>query len=342
MGKSGEGPVPDDFGELNGTAIKNKDSILNEIDVILGKKKHPAVEYIITRPYGLITLPFGLGSINYNTWGHSALRYTTPDGKDVVANVEAKTKGKSFIQFFDAKEYLYGVDPNSCGSQKATYHRDMIGFRVENVDPKDIEKMHNYILDLIEKDGKMEVQFNIIAGPIFNMLKLWLPWMPEYGNCARWTSAMLLQAGLVTKICVWPTTVFINMFENYEDTNVKELSNMHVVYYEQPPHVKKLAYGVRAKPVWFEHTVAPLQTFRNYFYGDLTSFAHCVVSVPVGTTTAHTYIRAKPTQPSKLRNLFNSKYSICVSVVGSVIFYRRGFGRLKQFINNRRAGVSYL
>jgi hypothetical protein len=29
-------------------------------------------------------------------------------------------------------------------------------------------------------------------------------------------------------------------------------------------------------------------------------------------------------------------------VVGSVIFYRRGFGRLKQFINNRRAGVSFL
>lgn len=316
--------IPIDFGEPYGTPIKNKDTILSEVNATLGKRHNPSVEYIITRPYGVISLPFGLGSLNYNMWGHSALRYTTPDGRDVVANVEAKVFGKKFIQFFDAKEYFYGTNPETSGQQRATYHRDMIGLRVENVDSEDIERMHNYILELIEKDGT-EVKFNLVLGPVINFLRTWLPLpISEYGNCARWTSAILLQAGLTTKICVWPTTVFIDMFENYKRTNIKELSNMRVVYYQQPQHVQRLAYGVKAKPVWFENTVAPFQTFRNFFYGDLSAFANCSVTVPPGSTTAYAYIKADPRQPSELRNALNSKYFIIPSVVGSIILYRKG------------------
>jgi hypothetical protein len=69
-------PVPG-FGEPYGRPIDNKDSILQEINFVLGKGKedNPCIEYIITQPFGLITLPFGLGSINYNWFGHSALRF---------------------------------------------------------------------------------------------------------------------------------------------------------------------------------------------------------------------------------------------------------------------------
>jgi len=58
--------------------IKNKNTILDELNESLGYKSNPSVEYLITKPYGLVKLPFGLGSINYNWFGHSALRYTTP------------------------------------------------------------------------------------------------------------------------------------------------------------------------------------------------------------------------------------------------------------------------
>ena len=42
--------------------IENKSTILNDINKSLGVDSNPAVEYLITMPYGLIKLPFGLGS----------------------------------------------------------------------------------------------------------------------------------------------------------------------------------------------------------------------------------------------------------------------------------------
>lgn len=43
--------------------ISNKDTILEEINKSLKKNKNPSIEYLITKPYGLYKLPFGLGSI---------------------------------------------------------------------------------------------------------------------------------------------------------------------------------------------------------------------------------------------------------------------------------------
>lgn len=97
--------------------IINKDTILNDINKSLNKYKNPSIEYLITNPYGLIKLPFGLGSINYNWFGHSVLRYTTPDGDDIVVNVEAKEQGKNFIQKYSASEYIFGIK----SSQKGIY-----------------------------------------------------------------------------------------------------------------------------------------------------------------------------------------------------------------------------
>ena len=114
---------------MNG--ITNKETILQEINASQGKSANPCIEYIITRPFGYLKLPFELG--NYNTFGHSAVRYTQPDGKDVVCNIEGKEKGKLFIRFYEPSEYFYGTDPERNGSQKGVYQRDFIGIRVENV-----------------------------------------------------------------------------------------------------------------------------------------------------------------------------------------------------------------
>ncbi len=179
--------------------IKNKDTILDELNKSLNKKSNPSVEYLITKPYGLFRLPFGLGSISYNWFGHSALRYTTPEGKDVVVNVEAKEKGKNFIQFYDANEYLFGTT----SAQKGIYQRDIVGLRIENVSQLDIKLMHNYIINLKlnnNNNNNDKVRFNIILGlsepyknfcknfikgPILNLFGNFINNFPEYGNCAR-------------------------------------------------------------------------------------------------------------------------------------------------------------
>jgi len=342
------------FGLMNGQPISNKDTILQEINEKLGKNldSHPSVSYILTRPFGLLTLPFGLGSINYNTFGHSALPYRSPDdGKDIVVNVEAKEHGKRFIQIYDAKEYFYGTDPEKCGAQKGIYQRDMVELRVEDVDPEQIARMHSYIQELIThneeavrtaEEMKLSYQnygqyrFNLFFGPLLNMLRIVFPTFPEYGNCARWTSSMLLKAGLTTNYFVWPSTVFINMFENYSRLNIKSLSNMHVVYYEQPSHVQTLAYGVRARPIWFDKHIAPLQTFRNWFYGDLKHFANVIVKVPERSTTAVVQVveEEKVHKPNEWRNVLNSKYFILPSVIGSILMYRKGWKYTKQAYQN--------
>ena len=203
--------------------------------------------------------------------------------------------------------------------------------------------MHKYIEqiktnnNLTNSDDK--VRFNIVLGPILNFFgKFFFPNFPEYGNCSRWTSAILYRGGLTTGIFVWPNTVFINMFENYSRTEIKKTTNMNVIYYEQPEHVEKLSYGVKDKPIWFEKSVAPFQSIRNYFYGDLKHFAKIIVSIPKNQTTAIIKIipDTQVSKPNELRNILNSKYFIFTSVFASVIIYKKGFGMAKTIYKNIR------
>lgn len=322
---------PDNFGEINGTCISNKDTVLTQIDNILGMSKPPDIEYIITLPFGLLDLPGNLGAINYNSFGHSALRYIRQDGKDVIVNIEGKENGERFIKIYDTKEYLYGTDPRKCGAQRGVYNRNIIGLRVENVPKEYMEQLDKYIKEL-ELNEYSKYKFNIFFGPVLNLVKLINPQAPEYGNCARWSSMMLSKAGLVTNIYVWPKTVFINMFENYSKTNIKTQSNMNVVLYSQPVDlVENLAYGVKNQKVLFD-TIAPLQSIRNWFYKDLKIFANCEVKIKPDTINAIPYINPNPAKPSELRNILNSTPVIFASIIGSICTYRYGYKKIRKFI----------
>lgn len=145
---------------------------------------------------------------------------------------------------------------------------------------------------------------------------------------------MLKSAGLTTGIYVWPKTLFINMFENFDKTNIKSQSNMHVIYYEQPKNISKPFYGVTDRPIWFENSVAPFQSIRNYFYGDLKHFANIIVKVNNQTNYAEPIKNPDDliSKPNKIRNILNSKYFICTSVITSIIVYKKGFNYIKKII----------
>jgi hypothetical protein len=248
--------------------------------------------------------------------------------------------GKNLIQIYDAKEYFYGTHPDTCGEQKGVYNRDFVTLRVEHVDPELMLHVHNQVLKLIEEDRK-ESRFHIFLGPVLNSLRHFFPTLPQYGNCARWTSTMLKEAGLVSGFFVWPKTVFINMFENYSRNNIKTVDNMNIIYYEQPESVKILSYGVRTKPVWFEKTVAPFQLVRNFFYGDLKHFAKIVVRVPRGDTHAYLIHQSgdQVSQPNEWRNLLNSKYYILSSLVVSLVIYKKGWYHTKAQVTHLYQGL---
>lgn len=346
------------FGELYGPPISNIATIIKEIDDALQPTaendlnhtysttngshhidsyadfeseavgKTFSLEYLISYPIGYITLPFNLGSISYNTYGHSLIRYIDINGNDVVANVEAKEEGKAFIQFYSPEQYLFGTDPKTCGAQRGVYNRNFIGVRVYNIPKDQLADMHNHILYLIAKEHQ-EIKFNIILGPILNFIRELLPSrrLPEFGNCSKWTSTMLQKAGVVHKIFVWPRTIFIDLFESAHKRGFKT----DVVFYEQPRHIERLTLGVKSKPLWFEG-VAPFQFIRNWTYGDLKAFATVWVTIPPGSTTAVVTKNPHPVQPSAFRNILNNKYVIMANVSCSMYVTYRGYKFVRRII----------
>lgn len=317
------------FGELYGTPISNSDTILSEIDKEFGRI--PSIEYIIAYPIGMINLPFGFGTLTWNSYGHSVLRYIDPNGNDVIANIEAKENGKEFIQFYKPSEYLYGVDPQTCGAQRGVYNRNFVGIRIYGIKNENIEEMHKHIKTLIANEH-ITVEFNIIIGPILNFFREYFPFLniPEFGNCSKWTSTMLQKANVIEKTFVWPRTIFIDIFEMAKDRGFET----DVVFYEKPDHVENLALGVKnkSKSVWFEG-IAPFQFIRNWFYGDLREFSNIIVRSKLmedNTTKATIILNNNVVQPSKLRNILNNPYVIGINVTCSMYITYKAFKYIRK------------
>ena len=343
-------------------SIENLPTILDEINEKLGVDNNPSIEYLLVRPFsnfsllnsgidykfetgefgyfydtdfsgqGIKPLLFdfhGIGT-NYNTFGHSALRYTTPDGRDVVVNIQGKEvkNGEKIqmVRFYDAKEYLYGIDREKGGAQAGVYNRDIIGIRVEKVDPDKIKLMHNYFLSLMEDEKIGLVKFNIFVGPFLNLFRE-LFQSAEYGNCAKWISGGLYRAGAITSMSIFPKSILINMFENYESTSAKSKDNIHIVYYQKPTHLYP-KYGVNYNYLFEE--VAPFQYFRSYLYFDLKKYSNVIVSIPEQSKTAITTINNNPISQSKTRNIVNnSVFIMSSSAINVWLIYR--FSRFVKY-----------
>ena len=319
--------IPSDFGKKDGTPISNIDTILDDIDTVLGKGKPPSVEYIFVRSTSILPLWNGYG-INFNLYGHAAVRYRSPEGKDIVVNIEGKNENKVMVRFYDAKDYLYGTKTGS--DDQDTYRRNIVGVRVEELDQDDINKMHEYFLELAKTSGEGTTRFNIIFGPILNMIRTVSPiQLPEYGNCSKWISEGLYRAGVVTRVMVWPKAVFINIFENCKKTKAKSEDNVNVVYYEQPKF-----YDSMAKLVAIE-SVAPFQIIRGFFYADLSRFANVVSRIEENTMKARVIEAPFFKKQSDFRNKVNSHPFVIASVVGTSLLLRRGWKKAGKMIWNR-------
>jgi len=339
----------------NTEPISNLSTILDEINDKLEVRKNPSIEYLLVRPFsnfsflnsgvdyisetgefgyfydtdfsgqGIKNLSIdfhGIG-INYNTLGHSAVRYTTPDGRDIVVNIQGKEikNGEKvvMVRFYDAKEYLYGKTREKSGAQAGVYNRDIIGIRVEDVDSEKIRLMHNYFLSLIEDEKIGLVKFNIIFGPFFNLFREIFQ-LAEYGNCAKWISGGLYRAGVSTSISIFPKSILVDMFENYEKTSAKSKDNIHIVYYQKPTHLYPI-YGLNYNYLFEE--VAPFQYLRSYLYFDLEKYANVIVTIPKQSKTALVTINNDPIVQSKTRNIVNNSGFIMTSTLLNVwLIYR--------------------
>lgn len=302
-----------EFGALNGIEVSNKDTIFKELDTFFGRS--PSVEYILVRPLSSINLFYtGIG-LHYNSYGHSAVRYYYK-GKWYIMNIIGKEEknGINMVTFCSPEDYFFSTkynDEAGCSQQRGLYNRSMIGIRLYNVPEDKIEKMHNYFLNLQNRNSKNEAGFMIVP-QLYPLIKFWNKKTPELGNCIYWTSRGLYEAGLVTNYTNWPKSTLINIIENSE-------YEYDVVSYRRIEHAK-LSYGIKASPL---ELVAPFNTFRSLFYLFPENFATAIVQVPSDSIKAE-IIKHEPVQfKSSWRNMFNDKLLVTSSVaVSSYASYR--------------------
>mgnify|MGYP000329952820 CR=1 FL=1 len=130
------------------------------------------------------------------------------------------------------------------------------------------------------------------------------------------------------------------MYENCEKTETKTTNNLHVVYYEMPPH-SKLSYGQKLISI---ESVAPLQPIRGFLYNDLRHYSNVVVRTPLNSLHTNVLENPFPKIQSKFRNMANDNVAIMTSIVISSIIIKKGFNRFgnrvgKMFWNKNKPKI---
>lgn len=144
--------VPANFGGRDGPCITNKDTILEDIDVALGRDSPPDLEVILTEHVAhvssLLTRFLHRAVLRF---GHVAVRYTTSDGKQRVFNImgDFDDPDAAMVNFVSPKEYIFGTSGfDTYAQQGGVYNRPFVGVRVERVAAGATDAMHAYFVAL--------------------------------------------------------------------------------------------------------------------------------------------------------------------------------------------------
>lgn len=307
-----ESKVPDDFGKPHGTPIPNGQEVLDMLDKKAGKC---SVSYLFARPVRYFSLPLLNIGFSFNGFGHSAVRFRFEDGKDITMNIEGKDDNKNMVNFYETKDYLFGLKCTDNGSQGGVYNRNITEFRL-NTEPEKVAKAFQFCKDLQKSYESKETKFHIALGPVYNFARKWFPNISETGNCARWTSKALKEAGIIDSVSVFPKSIGINIFEHYNPT---------IVTYERVPH----SYHTYGKNGHCFEFVAPLQPLRQWAYGNFTHASKFRVFVPENDISAKIEELEPVMHPSKFRDVVNSKPAIGMSVIGCSYLIYKSYKRLK-------------
>lgn len=319
--------IPKDFGAVNGTPITNKNGILEDVDKALQVEKPPAVEYILVMPVTHVNFPYtGRGS-GANPFGHSAVRYTLPDGTQKVFNISGVNKNH-MVEFHDPKEYFFGTQKTS--QQQGVYNREMVSIRFEDVPPEKILEMDSYFQELkVRHEVQKCVAFHV--SPLTSRLHNFLFPGNEWGNCGYWSSQGLVKAGLLDKSYGLPSAIWLELYKNSLKKPVNQ--NTHIVSYQRPAHAQ-LTYGNTGKPfsLMSAYNMAGNWLFRNPHHR-----AEVVVQVPHESITAVAVLRkSEEVKPSTFteKMVLEHPYlaTACSLVVAGAILKRGGLATLKPWI----------
>lgn len=290
------------FGTRDGTAIRNKDSILADV-----WQKLPSKPSFI---YGLAEL----GS----DYGHAFCAFEMPHpttGKPtfMVPNIVG-VPGEKMVQWIDLTEYLFGVQEfKGANRQRGVYNRPFTLVTID--DPKvDTRAVKAYFDDLATRNQAGTAKFSLMFPRILNVVKAPLRWLglstTEYGNCARWNyeamkagnifSKEVNASNFVTHNTMWPKRTAVRLLDGFSQVDAK---SVHVVHIPRPAHAQVTARGKSEGRTYVNvfTRIADffgLATERGRHYANLQNLAHVVISVPPDSIDAQLESRTPKQLPA--------------------------------------------
>ena len=270
--------------------IANRDSILSEIDVCLGRTKPPSIEYIyVESDFQLFLSSFSGGSASAsNPYGHAALRYTL-GSHDFTINISG-ARGKDLLNIMPTQDYIFGCAErtHAMGSdQGGVYLRAMRGFRIEDVPERDVLALHEYFVALQQRHREGTAKYSLLWGntlPLVNAMS-----SVEQGNCSYFTSRGMVKSRLFEKPSMWPKILFIKCYLQMSMASHNP-AKVHTLFH--PSNINIVAYRKEAaqdKDPLANSWIAPTFLFSSQArtFKALERFANAVVVTP-----------ARPNDPS--------------------------------------------
>ncbi|TPX61141.1 hypothetical protein SpCBS45565_g07322 [Spizellomyces sp. 'palustris'] len=262
--------------------ISNIDTIFHEIDVALNRDNPPALEYLFFEPYTSFVIFRNLLSIGVRPFGHSALRYTLPNGQQILVNV-TKKEGCKLVEIWDPVDFLYGIGEAS-REQGGIYSRHVVSIRIESLPAAQIHALHNYFVSVRQAVENHEAAFSTVLGPLLNLTRRCFP-SPERGNCARWISKGLVEAGVMSRYRMFPKDIFVRLWK--ENKGERGNGNVNVVWYQRIEHAwHRYGQQWRNNHGFSFVTLSPKGLMRTVKYLHLHHLANVMVQVPANSSRA--------------------------------------------------------
>ncbi len=276
------------FGCRDGTAIANKDRLLDDIWRTLGSKPK---------------LIYGLAELG-SDYGHAFCAFEAPHpttGKPtfMVPNIVG-VPGEKMVQWIELTEYLFGVSEfKGANRQRGVYNRPFTLVTID--DPKiDVQAVKHYFDDLAARNQAGTAKFSLVFPRILNVVTAPLRWLglskTEYGNCARWNyeamkagnifSKEITLANFFTHNTMWPKRTAVRLLDG-----LAKVKAGAVVYLPRPEHAKVTARGKSEGRTYVNvftriADFLGLVTARGRHYASLENLANVVVRVPDQTIEA--------------------------------------------------------
>ena len=171
------------------------------------------------------------------------------------------------INFFDADQYLFSDEKMPGNGQCGVFNRSFLSIRIENVDPEQIQRLHQHFVTLQQQSLNGEIKYGMMLYFMTNPFRR-LFGLSKKGNCSYWTGLGLAEIGLVKSTSSWPLLLWFKLLFNQMEHNP---DNINIVAYPSINHKNEPAGSLMAPYIGLT---------RGYSeYWDLNRFANIKVKI---------------------------------------------------------------